>query len=404
MEPRPLVAIVGGPDVDARIPLVEELRSRFSFVVFGSDAGKRTRFAEHEIPFRHYPLTRRVSPLGDLRAIRELHRAFEETRPSVVHAFDTKPGIYACIAARRAGVPVATSTITGLGSLYSSEGPKTRLLRAIYEGLQRIACRKADYTVFQNHDDERRLLAAGVATKGKTAVVLGSGVDTRTFDPHAMPADTRERTRTSLGIAPDAVVVTMVSRMTRTKGALEFAELARRCADAGPRVRFLAVGPDDRDSVDRLTPRELGELQAAVLWTGARSDVREILAASDVFVLPSACREGIPRSLLEAASTGLPLVTTDTPGCNEACRDGENGFCVAEGDADALARAVRRLVVDEGLRRAFGAASRRRARERFDLRVVASQMARIWEDRLAAVERAQLAQAASSPHSNIMSR
>lgn len=404
MEPRPLVAIVGGPDVDARIALVEELGSRFSFVVFGSDASKQARFADRGIPFRNYPLTRRVSPLGDLRAIRELHRAFEETRPSVVHAFDTKPGIYACIAARRAGVPVATATITGLGSLYSSEGPTTRLLRAVYEGLQRIACRKADCTVFQNHDDERRLLAAGVATPGKTAVVLGSGVDTRAFDPQALPAGARERTRASLGIAEDAVVVTMVSRMTRTKGALQFAELARRCADAGPHVRFLAVGPDDRDSVDRLSPRELGALQAAVLWTGARSDVREILAASDVFVLPSACREGIPRALLEAASSGLPLVTTDTPGCNEACRDGENGFCVPEGDAEALTRTVRRLVADESLRREFGAASRLRARERFDLRVVASQMARIWEDRLAAVERAQFAQAASSPHSNIMSR
>ena len=403
MDPRPLVAIVGGPDVDARIPLVRELRQQFSFVVFGSDASKAARFEEHGIPFRSYPMSRRVSPLGDLRAIRSLAIAFAGLRPDVVHAFDTKPGIFACIAARRAGVPVATATITGLGSLYSSHDAKTRVLRAIYERLQRIACRKADCTVFQNHDDERRLLDAGVAVGGKTAVVLGSGVDTRAFDPAALPPDVRERTRTELGIAPDAIVVTMVSRMTRTKGALEFADLARRCADAGPRVRFVAVGPDDRDSVDRLTPRELGDLQAAVLWTGARSDIAGILAASDLFVLPSVGREGTPRSLLEAASCGLPLATTDPPGCNEACRDGENGFCVPEGDADALARAVRQLVADEGLRRAFGAASRRRARERFDLRVVASQMARLWQERLAAVPRAQVAQAAPSPHSNIMS-
>ena len=403
MDQRPLVALVGGPDVDARIPLARELAHRFRFVAYGSEASAAERFAERGIPFRSYPLSRRVAPFGDLRAIRRLAIDFRALRPDVVHAFDTKPGIYACVAARRANVPVVAATVTGLGSLYARNDGATRILRAVYEGLQRIACRSADFTVFQNGDDERRLLAARIAQHGKTAVVPGSGVDTRAFDPsNALAA--RARVRSSLGIADDAVVVTMVSRVTRTKGALDFAEVARRCRHAGPRVRFLMVGPDDRDSVDRLSPGELGELQASVLWVGPRKDMPDVLAASDVFVLPSVCREGIPRALLEAASAGLPLVTTDTPGCNEACRDGENGFCAPPGDVSALAHAVTRLAADADLRLAFGAASRRLARERFDLRVVASQMARLWEDRLIAARGPQPATASTSPASNILSR
>lgn len=403
MDQRPLVALVGGPDVDARIPLARELADRFRFVAYGSDANAEARFVENGIPFRGYPLSRRVAPIGDLRAIHRLATDFRAIRPDVVHAFDTKPGIYACVAARRARVPVVAATVTGLGSLYSRDDGTTRILRAVYETLQRIACRSSDFTVFQNGDDERRLLGARIAQRGKTAVVPGSGVDTRAFDPSRAPM-ARARVRSSLGLADDAVVVTMVSRVTRTKGALDFAEVARRCRHAGPRVRFLVVGPDDRDSVDRLSPRELGELQSAALWVGPRKDVPDVLAASDVFVLPSVCREGIPRALLEAAASGLPLVTTDTPGCNEACRDGENGYCAPPGDVSALARAVSTLVADADLRRAFGAASRRLARDRFDLRVVAAQMARLWEDRLSAARAPQFATASASPVSNILSR
>ncbi len=403
MDQRSLVALVGGPDVDARIPLVRELSDRFRLLVYGSDHGSAERFEALGIPFRSYPLSRRVSPIGDCFAMRRLAVDFRSTRPDVVHAFDTKPGIYACIAARRAGVPVVASTITGLGSLYSGNSGKTRILRVVYESLQRMACRSSDLTVFQNADDERTLLALRIAQQGKTAVVPGSGVDTRLFGPSRAPT-ARARVRSLLGIADDAVVVTMISRITRSKGAMDFAHVARHCQQAGPSVRFLVVGPDDRDSVDRLSPQELAELQAAALWVGPRKDVPDLLAASDVFVLPSCCREGIPRVLLEAAASGLPLVTTDTPGCNEACRDGENGYCVPKGDVRSLERTVSKLVADADLRHAFGAASLRLARERFDLRVVASQIARLWEEKLLATRRLQPATTSVSPTSNILSK
>lgn len=383
MNPRPRVALVGGPDVDARLPLMKELAERFQFTAYGSDPATAEKFAAAGFEFEPYPLSRRVAPWTDVRSFRSLRAAFLHTRPQVVHAFDTKPGVFGCLAARAAGVPVVLATITGLGSLYARSDLRTKVLRRAYETLQRIACKRADLTVFQNHDDEQQLLAAKVATSGRTAVILGSGVDTRHFAPMTADSPDRARVRRELGIEPDAVTVTMIARLTRSKGVLEFSAAARAVRMTSPRARFLLVGPDDRESRDRLTARELDELKAHVIWPGRRDDVAAVLAASDVFVLPTAYREGIPRVLLEAAACGLPLVTTDSPGCNEACLDGHNGTLVRIGDHDALGRAIAALVQDEAQRRRFAAASRALAENVFDLRVIAGQLASTWERLLA---------------------
>ena len=379
MNPRPRVALVGGPDVDARVPLMRELGARFEFTAYGSDPRAGPKIADAGFAFRHYPLSRRVAPWTDVRSFWQLRAAFLQTRPDVVHAFDTKPGVFGCLAARSAGVPVVLATITGLGALYAQHDLRTRGLRKAYEMLQRLACDRADITIFQNHDDERQLVAAGVATAGKTAVILGSGVDTRRFAPRGADASARARVRAELGIPLDAVTATMIARVTRSKGVLEFMAAARTVRAATPNARFLLIGPDDRESRDRLSQVELEELRRLVVWPGSRDDVPDLLAASDLFVLPTAYREGIPRVLLEAAASGLPLVTTDSPGCNEACVHGHNGMLVRIGDADALAAAIAALATDASLRQRFAAASRARAETMFDLGVISGQMAAAWE-------------------------
>lgn len=378
MPNQPRVAIVGGPDVDARLPLLRALRADFELHAFGADPALAPRFAAEGFPFHAYPLSRRVAPLGDVRTVTALARAFRTTRPDVVHAFDTKPGVFASIAARRAGVPVVVATVTGLGSLYGGNGVKTRLLRRIYETLQRAASRRADLTVFQNHDDLDQLVASRIVAPERTAVILGSGVDTGHFARERMGAEARGRVRAELGLAADDVVVTLIARVTRSKGIPEFVAAATALGRELPRARFLLVGPEDNDSLDRLDRGELAALRAAVQWPGRRDDVPAVLAATDVFVLPTAYREGVPRVLLEAGAMGLPLVATDSPGCNEVVVDGENGRLVPVGDVPALIAALRPLLADAALRERQGAASRRRVVEHFDLRVVADQTRRLW--------------------------
>jgi glycosyltransferase involved in cell wall biosynthesis len=161
---------------------------------------------------------------------------------------------------------------------------------------------------------------------------------------------------------------------------LEFARAARRVAESHPNVRFVLVGPDDTDSVDRLDEAELGELRTSLDWLGPRDDVRDLMAASDVFALPTWYREGIPRVLLEAASMELPLVASRMPGCEDAVRSGWNGTLVTPKDPESLADAIGALAADGDRRRLFGGRSREMAVSVFGLEVIAEATARSYRE------------------------
>src|SRR5207253_5342479 len=133
-------------------------------------------------------------------------------------------------------------------------------------------------------------------------------------------------------------------------------QAARRLKERRPESHFLLVGPRDESSVDSFSAGELAELARLVQWSGPRQNVPHVLAASDLFVLPSYLREGIPRVLLEAAAMGLPLITTNSPGCNEVVKDGVNGFLVPARDPLALGQAIANLLCQPELRQRFGRA------------------------------------------------
>ena len=376
------VALVGSSDVDSRIDLMFHLSRDFHVFAIGSEPALGERFAQAGFRYRHYRLARRVNPVADILALAGLFRIFEQECPHIVHTFDTKPCVLARLAARLAGVPVVMGTLPGLGSLYVDHDITTRTIRTIYEKLQKLACHLSDLTIFQNHEDVQQFVARGIVPASKLTVIPGSGVRTDLFDPEKVSQSERERARVKLDIPSDALLVTMVSRLIRSKGILEFAEAARMVKYHHDKVHFLLVGPDDRDSVDRLGPNELEGLSQSVTWLGERRDVPIILALTDVFALPSFYREGIPRVLLEAASMGLPIVTTDSPGCSEAVEHGVNGFLVPARDPDALAQAIMRLIEDPEMRERFGRESRQRAVARFDLSTIAGQLRSIYRDLL----------------------
>jgi glycosyltransferase involved in cell wall biosynthesis len=383
MKHLPRVLIVGGPDVHARIDLMRGLSDRFTLAAAGTAADLAAPFKKAGFRYFDYPLGRGIGPAGDAIAGLALWRIIARYRPQIVHGFDTKAGVYGCLAARLAGVPVVIGTITGLGSLYGVTGIGTRLVRGIYEGLQRVASQAADLTIFQNRDDRAEFVARRVVPAARAALIAGSGVPTDILDPRRISPGQRAAVRDALGIPAAAPLVTMVARVIRSKGVEEFVAAARLVREVWRDAHFLLVGPADRDSVDSFSAAELAELAQVVHWPGARSDIPHVLAASDLFVLPSYMREGIPRVLLEAAAMGLPLVTTDTPGCNDVVQDGVNGCLVPPRDPAALACAIGRLLADPELCRAFGRRSRERAVERFDLGVVVEATAAHYTQLLA---------------------
>ena len=164
---------------------------------------------------------------------------------------------------------------------------------------------------------------------------------------------------------------------------LEFAQAARKLSTATNKYTFLLVGPDDRSSEDRLTQIEISELKSSLYWLGPRRDIPTLLAATDIFVMPTYYREGIPRALLEAASMGLPLIASDMPGCREVVKDGVNGFLIPPLDTEAMAAAILDLGNDPVKRQSFGTASRTFAVTRFDLGIIAEQTAQYYAGFLA---------------------
>jgi glycosyltransferase involved in cell wall biosynthesis len=377
------VLLVGGSDVDKRLDLMSRLKDEFDLAALGASPALAERFSAQGFDYGTYHLgERQVSPLGDLRTIGDLVRIFRRRRPQIVHAFDTRPGVWGCLAAHLAGVPVAIGTMTGLSFLYGSQRLRTRLVWFVYRRLQALACRYSDATVFQNREDARYFIADGIVLSHKARIILGSGVPAEALSPERISPQDRQKVRDELGIREGETVVTMISRVIRSKGVMEFAAAARSIRAERDDVRFLLIGPLETDSMDRLTEAEVRELKQAVTWPGARQDVPAILAVSDVATLPTAYREGLPRVLLEAGSMGLPMVATDSPGCNEVVEDGVNGFLTQVGDGAELTRALRRLIDDPELRSGFGRNSRERVAERFDLSVIAAQTRQLYHQLL----------------------
>ena len=305
------------------------------------------------------PLTRRISPLAHARAFLALVRLFRAERPDLVHAHMPLSGFLARLAARCAGVPRIAYTCHGFW--FNNPGPWPR--RAAGFVMEWLAGQITDIylTVSQAEaEDVRRLRISARAT------AVGNGRDPALFHPD--PA-ARARIRATLRVPDDRVVVIAVSRLVRHKG---YPELAAAMRDV-PAAELWVVGErlaSDRgeDMVAALRDSGLG---ARLRLLGYREDVAALLAAADIFALPSHF-EGLPMSVIEAMLTGLPVVATDISGPQEQVVDGETGLLVPPRQVAPLAAALTRLAGDPALRAAMGEAGRARACALYDeARVVA---------------------------------
>ncbi len=163
---QPKVLIIGGEDVHARIELMRGLSGTYTLAAAGTARELALPFDRSGFPYFYYPLSRGVGPFSDVYAMVALLRLLGHFRPHIVHAFDTKPGVYGCLAARLARVPVVISTVTGLGSLYGADGFRPQLVRGVYERLQRMASQQSDITIFQNRDDRDEFVARSSGRAG----------------------------------------------------------------------------------------------------------------------------------------------------------------------------------------------------------------------------------------------
>ncbi len=392
------ILFVGSNDVRYRIPLLLELRRRgFDVAAAGSEDG--APFAAPEIPYQRFDLNREVNPWDDLRSLAELRRLFVRMRPDVVHAFTTKPAILGPLAARRAGVPGIVRTVTGMGHLFSSRSPQAMILRPVYRLLQRRASTASDLTVFQNDDDRDYFVRHRLVDRDRCSVIRSSGIDIGRLEAGRPDAPGLARLRRQLKLN-DHLVVTMVARLLKEKGVREYLEAARLVRGAMSNVVFLLVGSASTEG-RRAVPLDLVRRAEDVRYLGPRTDIPALLSLSHLFVLPTWYREGVPRVLLEAGAIGLPLITTDMPGCRDVVRDGWNGHLVPPRDSRSLAAAILRLLRSPARRAAMGERSQALVRESYSLDRVAAAHAdlypRVLSARRAARRDGRVAMEASWP-------
>lgn len=302
---------------------------------------------------------RGVSPTADALLTWRYFKLLRRLRPAAYLGFTAKPNIYGSIAAHLCGIPVINN-ITGLGTAF---GPKS-WLTTVVSALYRLALARSHMVFFQNPDDAQLFVERGLVRREQVGMLPGSGVDLERFAPNAEPAE---------GEDSGPVRFLLVARLLRDKGIIEYVEAARMLRSRQSRAAFQLLGfrvPEDPASI---TQAELEEWQeeGVIDYLGPASDVRPLLAKADCVVLPSAYREGVPRSLLEAGAMGKPLITTNTIGCREAVEDGVTGYLCEPRSAAALAEAMQRMV-DAGPaeRKALGERGRARMELLFDDRIV----------------------------------
>ena len=309
-----------------------------------------------------HSLTRAPSPLGDLRALRELYRLFRTERPLIVHTHNPKPGVLGRVAARLARVPIVVNTQHGLYA-QPTDPPRRRL--PVY-ALERFAAAFSHGELVQNEEDAHTLVHT-LKVPADRITVLGNGIDLARFDPSAATvAAASDRLRAEWGVADGDVVCGVVGRLVWEKGIRELLTAAAVLRAAGGRARFVIIGPTEPDKPDALSADDIASATAdGVVFAGQRTDMPECYSAMDVFVTAT-YREGFPRAAMEASAMGLPIVATDIRGCRQVVADGVTGTLVPARDSATLADAVARLVESADLRTRYGAAARSRALALFD--------------------------------------
>jgi len=302
-----------------------------------------------------------INPFSELRLLVKLLSALKKEKPDVVLNYTIKPTIYGSLAARLAGVKYIASNITGLGYAFTNNSIKSYLLSFIIKMQYKIALSCNNLVFFQNPDDKALFESLSLIDTVKSKVIRGSGVNTDKFIRQ--------------NFKPKRFSFIFVGRLLKDKGVYEFVQAAELLKCKYPDASFTLLGSKD-DNPSALSEKELSSYVSLniINYLPTSNNVKEVLEDYEVLVLPS-YREGTPRSVLEAMSMSMPIVTTDVPGCRETVKDGFNGFLVESKNIEALANAMERFIVDHDLVKKLGESSRDMACQYYDVKKVNNSIA-----------------------------
>jgi len=360
-----------------RLPIMKKLVENGHAVYAVCPRGdKFDLFAEHGIEAISYKIERSsLNPLKELKAIYNIYRVLKPLNLDMLHTFTAKPNIYGTMAGKMAKVPTIINLVEGLGSFYIEDTKKNILVRTVIEKLYKLVFLMSDKVVFVNSDDPEYLKSKGAIKENAIKIIKSVGIDTQEYNPKNIKKEDIDKLKETLN-CHNKIIVLMVARAIWHKGVREFYE-ASKLLSIHKDVQFILVGDIDKGNPSSADKDFLNSEN--VLWLGHRDDILELTAMSDIYVLPS-YREGVPRTLLEATSMAKPIITTNTVGCREVVKNGENGFLVPVKDSKLLAKKIEVLLSDVDGRKIMGENGRILAIKEFDIKRVVAQYLELYNE------------------------
>lgn len=369
------------------------LRDRGWRVLFSAPDGKyRKKVEAFGFQWLMPPLERsQLTPTADLHTVRWLRKVVEEEGIALLHCFTLRCALLGAITARTKPRLHVVASITGLGYVFASSTVRAKITRIVVKRLLAMIVRtRRVATVVQNKDDRNLVASLGSVDPESLFLIRGSGVDCTKFCPTNFPRPSNSGSTVCKVLLP--------ARMLWDKGIGEFVDAARQLFAEGCSVSMIMAGDLDKDNPSAVSRESVESWVRAgyVSWLGHVDDMASLYNHVDIIALPS-YREGLPKSLIEAAACGKPLIATDVPGCREVVVEGVNGVLVPPRDPRALADAIRSLVENVSERQRLGVGSRERCVAEFDCRLTFLQMESLYS-RLLHGEKETQHERISRPH------
>jgi glycosyltransferase involved in cell wall biosynthesis len=311
-----------------------------------------------------------LNPLSHIKIVWGIAQVIRRVKPDILHAITLRHALYAGLAARLSPSCPVVFTIAGLGTLFTHDDLRSRLLRAMVLPVLKLAFARQDARIiFQNPDDQRAFLNLKIVRPEQTAIIRGSGVDITAFAFTPEPSLTPPR-------------ILFPSRLLKEKGIFDFVAAAQIIKQKGIAAVFQMAGsvyPGNPHSVSN-TDIDGWVKDGIIEYLGNCRDMPRVISDSTLVVLPSYYGEGVPKVLLEAGAIGRPVITCDMPGCREAVRDGYNGLLVSPKNPEVLAQAIETLLSDSETRARMGKAGREHVESDFTAEIVTKKTLKVYED------------------------
>lgn len=358
-----LVALLTNNDDDIycfRKELIEALLAHDYEVLISCPYGEKFELMEGiEYLYDNPEIDRRgTNVLADSKLLRHYRRLFKQYQPDVVLTYTAKPNVYGSMAANRLHIPVINN-LTGIGSVKNQSKPKKDLILRLF----RHAYNKSSCVMFQNETNMRDAIDNGLV-KGDYMLIPGSGVNTERYPLQEYPDG-------GDGIHGDPIIFNYIGRILKDKGIEDYIAAAKRIRKKYPATEFNLLGFIEPDEIHYEKDLENLAKRGVVYYLGSQKHVVPFITRSHATIHPSIYGEGMSNVLLETASSGRPIITTDNPGCKETVQDEKTGFIYEGGNVDQLCACIERfLAMKNSERKEMGLLGREHVKENFSREIV----------------------------------